>query len=210
LPLKPAYLLLAGAGAIVAVAGVKGWGISSTLRDIISGQNPSANPTLASQIAATNYGYGASTSGGGSGAAGLAGIAQSHIGFPYTWGGAPASGSTDCSGFVNMCCAQAGLAIPGYAAGKFTGKSHGPNTLVWLAWPGTSRIPTAQAEAGDLAVWQTHMGIIVGGGQMVSDLNPSIGTRQTTIQGAAPPGEILVVERFRAGAVAAPSGVVAV
>jgi cell wall-associated NlpC family hydrolase len=209
LPLKPSYLLLTGAGAIVAVAGVKGWGISSTLRDVVSGQNPSANPVLANTIAATNYGYGTGASGGssptGGGAGGLAGIAQSLIGFPYVWGGAPAKGASDCSGFVNWCCYKAGLGIPGYPWGSWTGQSHGPNTLVWLASPLTSRVAggLAAAQPGDLAVWQTHMGIITqggGNGMMVSDLNPSLGTKETPINGpngGAPPFEVLVVERFK-------------
>ena len=56
MPLKPSYLLLAGAGAIVAVAGVKGWGIGQTFRDVIAGKNPSLHPTLANQISGTPLG----------------------------------------------------------------------------------------------------------------------------------------------------------
>lgn len=40
MPLKPSYLLLVGGGAIVAYSGLKGKGVSSALRSVISGQNP--------------------------------------------------------------------------------------------------------------------------------------------------------------------------
>jgi cell wall-associated NlpC family hydrolase len=208
LPLKPSYLALTGAGAIVAYAGFKGWGIGKTIRDVISGQNPATNPTLTAQITpgiVSAYGYGAPATGGGSGGAtahgSVAGIAESLIGFPYVWGGAPASGASDCSGFVNWVVGvKAGLAIPGYKAGTYNGSSHGPNTVIWLAWIGTglTRVAQAQAQAGDLAIWQTHMGIITDNGvNMVSDLNPGLGTRATSIAGGGPSGEILVCARLR-------------
>jgi len=49
--LKPGLLILAGGGALVAVAGLKGWSLGATARDIINGQNPAKNPTLANPIA---------------------------------------------------------------------------------------------------------------------------------------------------------------
>lgn len=68
MPVKPAYLALAGAGAIVAVAGVKGWGLGHTFRDLISGQKPGSQDiqTAAEIKAASFYGYGTGgTTGGG-------------------------------------------------------------------------------------------------------------------------------------------------
>jgi cell wall-associated NlpC family hydrolase len=205
MPLKPGYLLLAGAGGVVAYAGVKGWGLGGTFRDIISGQNPNTNPVLTAQItpglsgAAGTAAYGYGTPGAASGS--IAGIAESLIGFPYVWGGAPATGGTDCSGLVNWAVGKlGGRSIPGYRNGSYSGTTHGPNTLMWLAWLGTgiTHIHQAEAQAGDLAIWQTHMGIIVDNGiSMVSDLNPSLGTRKTTIAGAAPPGEVLVCARLK-------------
>lgn len=58
--IKPAYLILAGAGVLISVAGLKGWSVGSTVRDVIAGQNPNTNPTLANQITGSG-----STSGGG-------------------------------------------------------------------------------------------------------------------------------------------------
>jgi cell wall-associated NlpC family hydrolase len=209
MPVKPGYLALAGAGAIIALAGVKGWAVSGTLRDILSGKSPSgqkqANAITPATYPVTGLTGGAETT--GPGASNIANSALEYIGFKYVWGGAPANGGSDCSGFVNMIVGWFGkMAIPGFAAGTYDGTSHGPATLQWLAWNGCYRVPGGiqNAQSGDLAVWQTHMGIIVQGGattqqaMMVSDLNPSLGTQETTVAGGAPPGEILVIERLKA------------
>jgi resuscitation-promoting factor RpfB len=60
MPVKPGYLALAGAGTIVAIAGVKGWGLGHTFRDVVSGKKPGQQDIqLTSQItAASFYGYG--------------------------------------------------------------------------------------------------------------------------------------------------------
>jgi hypothetical protein len=55
LPLKASYLVLAGAGAIVVVAGFKGWGISQAVRDIIQGKNPATKQTAQNTITAAAY-----------------------------------------------------------------------------------------------------------------------------------------------------------
>lgn len=206
MPLKPGYLLLTGAGAIVAVAGIKGWGIGQAFRDVIAGKNPSKNPQLANQISGTP------PSTAGSNIAGLGGItasgsnaaiardAMQYGGAGYVWGGAPAKGvgNWDCSSFCNWVIGHdLGLAIPGFAAGNYTGTSHGPPTGAWLLWGGAVSVPTAQMQPGDLCVWQTHMGICIGNGQMISALNPGTGTQVTTVDGGAPTGEVLFVKRLR-------------
>jgi hypothetical protein len=67
MPVKPAYLALAGAGTIIAVAGVKGWGLGHTFRDVVSGNKPGQQDIqLTSQITgASFYGYGVSAPIGG-------------------------------------------------------------------------------------------------------------------------------------------------
>jgi cell wall-associated NlpC family hydrolase len=208
MPVKASYLALAGLGGALAIAGLKGWGVSGTLRDILSGNSPAGqkqvNPITPADYPVSGITGGAETTGPGS--SNIANLALEYIGFKYVWGGAPANGGTDCSGFVNMIVGWfAKQAIPGYAAGTYDGASHGPNTLLWLAWNGCYRIKGIQnAQPGDLVVWQTHMGIIVQAGattqsaMMVSDLNPSLGTLETTVAGAAPPGEIMFIERLKA------------
>lgn len=204
MPVKPGLLLLGAGGATLAIAGIKGWSPAATLRDVISGKDPSRlqqhNP-----IIDPVYGYGAPsdvTGFGGPGAISnnaIANAALSQIGFAYQWAAAPITGATDCSGWVNMIVGWINRrAIPGFAAGTYNGQTHGPNTIAWLAWNGCYRIPLSQARPGDLAIWQTHMGIIVDNGiHMVSDLNPSLGTQETTIQGGSPPLEVLFVERLK-------------
>jgi resuscitation-promoting factor RpfB len=53
MPLKPGYLILAGAGGIVAYSGIKGKSISSAIRDVLSGQSPK-NALAANQILPAN------------------------------------------------------------------------------------------------------------------------------------------------------------
>jgi cell wall-associated NlpC family hydrolase len=197
MPLKPSYLMLAGAGAIVAVAGVKGWAPSQVFRDIISGHNPSQHPTISTDALITSvpgqssgYGYGVANMAGGATGGNIATIAESLIGFPYKWAGKPATGVADCSSFCNWVVGHiAARSIPGFPNGSYTGTTHGPSTLLWLASIGTTvtKISRAQSRPDDLVIWQTHMGIIVDNGQhMVSDLNPSIGTKKTTIDKIIP------------------------
>ena len=136
----------------------------------------------------------------------LANLAIEYIGFRYVWAGKPANGVADCSSFVNMLRGWfQKKSIPGFPAGTYDGTQHGPNTVAWLLWNGCDRVPGGikNARPGDLAIWQTHMGVIVKAGataqeaQMVSDLNPSLGTQQTSVAGAAPGLEVLFVERFK-------------
>jgi resuscitation-promoting factor RpfB len=75
--LKPGLLILAGGGAIVAIAGVKGWSTGKTIRDILSGHDPSANPTLADQI--TGSDNDSTGDDGGSAATGTGSVSVSGI-----------------------------------------------------------------------------------------------------------------------------------
>ena len=203
MPLKPSYLLLAGAGAIVIVSGIKGWDIGHTFRDVIAGKDPGKNPQLASQISGTPAGaVDLSGLGIGAPASSNSAIAQDALqygGAGYVWGGAPAKGvgNWDCSSFCNWVIGHdLGLAIPGFAAGSYTGSSHGPPTGAWLLWPGVVNVARQNIQAGDLCVWQTHMGIAINNSQMISALNSATGTQVTTIEGGAPSGELFFGKRL--------------
>ena len=86
------------------------------------------------------------------------------LGRPYVWGGTSFEGGWDCSGFVQWAYRQAGVALP--------------RTEQWV--PMTE---TRNPQPGDLVVqnpdgpnhW-SHIGIYIGGGLMISALNPSVGT----------------------------------
>lgn len=213
MPVKGGYLLAAGGGAILLWSGFRGKNWSNTLRSIVSGKNPNATLTsypittapaafiTPNDLTASGTGVAAHASVTGT-SENIAQDAQRYIGSGYVWGGAPGSGAGhwDCSSFCNAVIGRdLGLAIPMYKAGSYHGQSHGPTTLVWLAWTGCFTIKQADIAPGDLCVWQTHMGIAVGNGRMVSAQDQQLGTRETTIKAGAPFGEKLFVRRLKAG-----------
>jgi cell wall-associated NlpC family hydrolase len=210
-PAKGTYLIAAGGGAILLWSGFKGKNWTHTLRNIISGKNPSITTTsypITSSSAAftsdgglTGMGVPAHASVTGT-SENIAQDAMRYIGSGYVWGGAPGNGSGnwDCSSFCNAVIGRdLGLAIPLYKAGAYHGQSHGPPTGVWLVWSGAFTIKKQDMAPGDLAIWQTHMGIIVGPNEMISALDQKDGVKRTTISGGAPFGEILFVRRLKAG-----------
>jgi cell wall-associated NlpC family hydrolase len=207
MPVKGGYLLAAGGGIVLLYAGFKGKNAPQVLRKLISGQDPQATltayPIESSPEAFTtqdNLGVAAHGTTGAIGSQ-IAEDARAGIGGAYVWGGAPGNGKGhwDCSSFANAVIGRdMGLAIPLYKAGTYHGQSHGPNTVVWLAWTGAFTIKRADAAPGDLAIWQTHMGIIVDNNHMVSAQDVQLGTRLTTISGGAPAFEKLFVRRLKA------------
>lgn len=189
------------AGALLIWSGLKGASVSQALRSVLSGKKPSAaNVNPISGAAEPGIPGGLGSLGSGSGAS-IAADALQYQGAGYVWGGAPANGSGnwDCSSFCNWVIGHdEGLAIPGYGAGKYNGSVHGPTTLVWLAWAGCTTVghDGAVAQAGDLAIWQTHMGICTGPNEMISAQNPQSGTAVSPINGFIP--ELLFIRRLDA------------
>jgi cell wall-associated NlpC family hydrolase len=188
------------AGMLLIWSGIKGRRVTDSLRSLISGQQPAsvnAYPVTASFDPAAAGGAAVAAGGTASGSA-IASDALKYQGAGYVWGGAPAkgTGNWDCSSFANWVLGHdLGIAIPGYPAGSYAGAAHGPTTLQYLGYGTAVAGGAAAAQPGDLCVWQTHMGIATGGGQMISALNPSLGTRVTTIAGGAPGLEVLFVRR---------------
>jgi cell wall-associated NlpC family hydrolase len=192
-----------GVGSLFVYAGIKGYSVPQTIQNIITGKKPATGQTEAVLTAAespSSVGF----LGSGSGAAAAA-DALKYNGSPYVWGGAPAEnigptgiGNHDCSSLANWVYGHdLGLAIPFYGVGKYDGSQHGPPTMTWLAWTGCTTIGSdpSQAQAGDVCVWQTHMGIALGPNQMISAQDPSLGTGISNI---ALPGEQLFVRRLKA------------
>ena len=92
-------------------------------------------------------------SGAGSSAnAQAARIAMQYVGVPYVWGGATPSGF-DCSGLASYAYAKVGKSVPHYTG------------AIWAAFP---RV-TGPLQPGDMVFFRGlgHMGIYIGGGQMV-------------------------------------------
>jgi cell wall-associated NlpC family hydrolase len=80
-------------------------------------------------------------------------IAMKYLGVPYSWGGATPSGF-DCSGLVMYVYAQLGISLPHYAAAQYGAGSP---------------VSRDQLQPGDLVFFDglSHVGIYIGGGQMV-------------------------------------------
>ncbi|SRR6266487_4263456 len=72
--------------------------------------------------------------------------------------------------------------------------SHGPVVTDYASWAGATTVGTPAA--GDLCIFlpDQHIGIAVNATEMVSALNPSLGTRRTPIGGAA--GGSLIYRRI--------------
>lgn len=196
-------------GIVIFWSGFTNNSIADTLKGFLEGAVPVHQPMAPPSIGVNNNASGSSTGGfggssGGSGApvsdSQIANDALKYSGHAYRYGGAPGpSGNSpwDCSSFVNWVLGHdLGHAIPGYAAGKWNPNTHGPATGDYLLWGGAKTIShnSKDAQAGDLCVWQTHMGIAIGGGKMISALNERLGTQVTGIDGIVS-GEMLFVRR---------------
>jgi cell wall-associated NlpC family hydrolase len=89
----------------------------------------------------------------GTGHTAAASIAMRYLGVPYVWGGASPRGF-DCSGLVMYVYAQLGISLAHYTGAQ---------------WSATIPISESQAQPGDLVFFNgvSHVGIYIGGGQMV-------------------------------------------
>lgn len=139
----------------------------------------------------------------------IANVAIQGVGHCYLFGGAPGVNGDqcwDCSSFCNWVIGAVWqLAIPGFGPGKYDGSVHGPSTLGWLGWQGqgVGSIDRSQVAAGDIACWQTHMGIALDNQRMVSAQTPGSGTQVGIIDGFMP-GEQLIPLRL---AIIGPGGI---
>ncbi|MFJ8964895.1 C40 family peptidase [Lentzea sp. NPDC102401] len=82
--------------------------------------------------------------------------ALSALGTPYVWGGANPPQGTDCSGLTQWAYGGAGFDIPRPASSQAMGAS----------------VPADQVLPGDLVVWDGHVAMIIGNGQMVEAGDP--------------------------------------
>lgn len=82
--------------------------------------------------------------------------ALSAVGTPYQWGGNTPGVGLDCSGLTHWAYGQAGVEIPRTAAEQAVGRPV----------DGSELLP------GDLVVWDGHVAMVVGDGQMVEAGDP--------------------------------------
>lgn len=138
--------------------------------------------------------------------------ALTYQGSAYVFGGAPGTAKgrdagTDCSGFINMLLGRdLHMAIPGYAAGAYTGASHGPVVLSYAGWGGATTLPPGTPPSGgDLCVWPGagalgHIGLATDSTHMISALDPEHGVIVTPIAGNGPAGAKLIYRRINGSA----------
>ncbi|MFC3849050.1 C40 family peptidase [Corynebacterium hansenii] len=82
--------------------------------------------------------------------------ALSALGTPYQWGGNTPGVGLDCSGLTQWAYGQAGVEIPRTAAEQAVGR----------------QVDASELLPGDLVVWDGHVAMVIGDGQMVEAGDP--------------------------------------
>jgi cell wall-associated NlpC family hydrolase len=204
-PLGP--LLLIGAGAYLAWFGVHYWDSTTKwptdpLKAVLTGKPvPAPSGQQPAQSVATAVEAQDQTETGSPGAPGTeAGVSSTgsqiaadglkYVGHGYVWGGpSNVSGGWDCSSFASYVLGHdLQIPIPGGSWADVTanGAEHGPTTDGYLLY-GTP-VNLGDELAGDLVVTSVHMGIVIGGGKMVSAQDPQLGTGISSYQSGFPGG----------------------
>lgn len=93
-----------------------------------------------------------STGGSGAGSS-VASFACQFVGNPYVYGGSSLTNGTDCSGFVMSVYANFGVSLP-HSSGALRGCGYDVGGL-------------GNAQPGDIVCYSGHVGIYIGGGQIV-------------------------------------------
>ncbi len=108
---------------------------------------------------------GPSNNGGGStyvppvgtgGGAAIVAEAYKYLGVPYVWGGQSASGA-DCSGLVLLAHRAIGVNLPHYSGSQGAGGAY---------------VSPSNRQPGDVVCYNGHVGIYIGGGQMIHAPQP--------------------------------------
>ena len=103
-------------------------------------------------------------------AAGAVRSALTQQGTPYVWGGTEPGRGLDCSGLTQWAYSEQGVELPRLAQEQNVGTQVGQDELL----------------PGDLAVWDGHVAMVIGNGQIVEAGDPvQVGDVRTTNSGMA-------------------------
>ena len=124
-----------------------------------SGNTPSGSTNNGS-----NNGY--VSEGNTSVAQAIVNAAYSQLGTPYVWGGTTPYVGLDCSGLTQYCHRVAGISIP---------RTSGPQ--------GSNGAYVSSPQPGDIVCYSGHVGIYIGGGQMIHAPQPGDVVRIQAVYG---------------------------
>ena len=90
----------------------------------------------------------------------VADYAYQFLGNPYVWGGTSLTNGADCSGFVQSVYAHFGISLPRTSYEQRTAGDE---------------ISYAEAQPGDLILYEGHVGIYMGDGKIINAMNEAQG-----------------------------------
>lgn len=142
-----------GAGGLASGSG----GLGSLVRDIADLSRPEPPDAAAfGDGVAVRLPDGSTATAPNAVAASAVRYALTQLGVPYDWGGTTPGVGLDCSGLTQWAYSEAGLTLPRLAQEQDVGAPVAPGDL----------------RPGDLAVWDGHVAMIVGNGQMIEAGDP--------------------------------------
>ena len=148
--------------------------IKEPVKEIINVGTASRPSASASHASYSSYSDGQTYSGDGGA---VASLALQSVGYPYIYGGSSLTGA-DCSGFVMAVYRNFGVSLPhGAVAQRYYGRS----------------VSLGAALPGDIICNPGHVGIYIGGGQMVHAMNEYAGI---TVSPVTITGPVLDVRRI--------------
>lgn len=112
-----------------------------------------ANAAASKKSGKSSKGEAVAVSGGSGAGSSVASFACQFVGNPYVYGGSSLTGGTDCSGFVMSVYANFGVGLP-HSSGALRGVGADVGGI-------------GNAQPGDIVCYSGHVGIYIGGGNIV-------------------------------------------
>jgi len=188
MPVNPMAVGAIAAGSVSVYAGYKGISIPAAFQAIVQGKSPATVPQTQGIIDPPVSIPSAGSAGVGPGSAtgqAIANDALRYQGAGYVYGGrADRPGNWDCSSFVFYVLAHdLHMTVLGHKWGEggVPPHGHGPAAAEYRG----AGAAASGIQAGDLLVWDSHIGIAISATQMVAARSQSSGTGVTNIADTA-------------------------